>query len=344
MKRVDEIVQLLPLPLARVVLPGRVFVLCYHAISSRPLPHVRHLYDVKSPEQFEQDLKFLKENCHVASHDELVAHQKGSHRLPSGSVVITFDDGFSECHSIVRPLLLKYGLPCAFFICKSLIDNEAMMYRNVISLCLDRSERLNDDDFNKATARLSKTFHVRLDSRSQFRTWLMGLTYSDRAKLESICDPLAVDVADFLRQEQPYMTQRQILDLYDDGFAIGGHSCNHPELWLLEWQEATREIVDSCDAVRHLTGQKSVPFAFPFTGSSFDREKLAQVRRENDFLSLFYDANNLRLERDFIANRVGCDSPAGAEGGKSNVPFVMRQAYAFEPLRKVKRLIQGLPS
>jgi peptidoglycan/xylan/chitin deacetylase (PgdA/CDA1 family) len=343
MKRhLERIAGYVPLSLMTTILPGRVFILCYHAVSARPLPHVRHLYDIKSPDQFEQDLLFFKEHCHVASHDELVAHQRGRHRLPAGSVCITFDDGFSECHDTVRPLLLRYGLPCTFFVCESVIDNRAMMYRNAISLCIDSLRHLTDEEVTAVTARLGDRCGVRLKNREQLRAWMVGLTYPERDKVDAVCELLGLDVDAFLRRERPYMTREQIVDLSRDGFTIGGHSCNHPELWLLEWKDATREIVDSCAAVRELTDQASVPFAFPFNGAALSREKLAQLRREHDFLSLFYDTNDLRVERDLVANRTAGDTPAGCETGTSNVPLLMREAYALEPLRQLKRLIRGI--
>ena len=332
----------LPLPLMRMILPGRVFIFCYHTVSARPLPHIRNLYKIKSPFQFEQDLLFLKEHCYVASHEELVAHLFGASRLPAGSVCLTFDEGFSECHDVVRPLLLKHGMPCTFFVCKSTIDNQAMMYRNVISLCIDALRGVSGEELRAIARRLRDRCGVPCDSREQIRQWMVGLTYPERNKLDVVCEVLELDIDEFLRREKPYMTQKQILDLYHDGFTIGGHTCNHPELWLLDWRDASREIVDSCDAVRELTNQERVPFAFPFSGAALDRAKLVQLRREHQFMSLFYDTNGLRLERQLIANRIPGDTPMGCETGGSNVPLLMRRAYALEPLRQIKRLVRGV--
>src|SRR5262245_41535398 len=251
MKRLlRPLVSFLPLPLMRTVLPGRVFIVCYHAVSSHPLPHIRHLYDIKSPDQFEQDLLFLKEHCHVASHDELVAHQIGRHPLPAGSVCVTFDDGFSACHEVVRPLLVKHHVPCTFFVCKSLIDNRAMMFRNAISLCLDVVHGMTEEAQTAVLGRLGARVAIRFTHVQHLRSWMIGLTYPERDKVNAACDVLELDIDAFLRRERPYMTSEQIVDLARAGFTIGGHSCNHPELWLLDWKDAAREIVDSCDAVR----------------------------------------------------------------------------------------------
>jgi len=34
----------------------------YHAVSGRPLPHMKHLYEIKEPNQFEADLDYMLEH------------------------------------------------------------------------------------------------------------------------------------------------------------------------------------------------------------------------------------------------------------------------------------------
>jgi len=193
-RHIGKLTRVLPLPLLRTVLPGRVFILCYHTVSSRGLPHVRNLYDFKSPHEFEQDLLFFKENCYVASHEEVVAHQDGRGRLPAGSVCITFDEGFSECHDVVRPLLLRHGMPCTFFVCTSSIDNRAMLYRNIISLCIDTVRAMTCEEFGAVTARLGDRYGVRLHNPEQLRKWMLRLTYLERDTVHAICGLLGLDI------------------------------------------------------------------------------------------------------------------------------------------------------
>ncbi|MEI9983375.1 MAG: polysaccharide deacetylase family protein [Aliidongia sp.] len=56
-----------------------------------------------------------------------------------------------------------------------------------------------------------------------------------------------------------------------DGFTIGAHSRSHRWLQDLSRADAEEEIVESCRTVRDITGQTSVPFAFPYFGGGLDR-------------------------------------------------------------------------
>ncbi|MBD0320412.1 MAG: polysaccharide deacetylase family protein, partial [Gemmatimonadetes bacterium] len=125
------LMRLLPLQLYGRILPRAVVGLCYHVVSERRLPHVANLYPYKSPEQFEADLVYLKRNFRVVSYADVVEG-----RVEPNSVHISFDDGYSECFDVVRPLLLKHGLPCTFFISPPYLDNRRMYSFNKASLAL----------------------------------------------------------------------------------------------------------------------------------------------------------------------------------------------------------------
>src|SRR5689334_9863296 len=87
---------------------------CYHTVSDEQQPHVASLYRCKSIAQFRRDLTFLQRFYRVIGYHDLEGAHDGINGAPS--VVITFDDGLVECHDVVRPLLLEYGVPAIFFI------------------------------------------------------------------------------------------------------------------------------------------------------------------------------------------------------------------------------------
>lgn len=55
----------------------------YHVVSKRDLPHIRPLFAYKTPEEFDQDLRFL------TAHAWLVRHAE----LPCLGAMMTIDDG-----------------------------------------------------------------------------------------------------------------------------------------------------------------------------------------------------------------------------------------------------------
>jgi peptidoglycan/xylan/chitin deacetylase (PgdA/CDA1 family) len=319
-----------------------VLAVFYHAVSEQPLPHVAPLYACKSPAQFEQDLIYLKQRYALVGHDDIVAARRGGKPLPARAASVTFDDGFAECYSVARPLLLKHGVPCTFFVIRDMVDNRALMYRNQVALCLSRLDRSGADaaaDLDAVAAHCGRRFAT----KPALRRWVEGLGFGERATIDRLCGALAIDVDAYLRRSRPYMSAEEIRRLHAEGFAIGAHSLDHPPLGQLPWREAREQIVASWAHVRALTGRERVPFAFPFNGLDVPRHRLAGLREEAG-IDLLYDTNNLMADRDFIVNRVWCDTPVGAARGASNLPRLVRRARVFEPLRAVKRWLTLRPA
>ncbi len=85
-------------------------ILMYHHILREKSKHGKF---VISPEEFEADLRYLKENGYTAiTADVLIRYQKGEENLPEKPVMLTFDDGYLSYLEYAVPLLEQYGM-CA---------------------------------------------------------------------------------------------------------------------------------------------------------------------------------------------------------------------------------------
>jgi len=313
--------------------------LLYHLCSDRRLRHVDRLFPYKSAEAFERDLAFLRERFTPVGHDQVVAHFEGRFELPPDAVEISFDDGFSECFSVARPLLLEYGIPATFFCVTNSIDNASMMFRNKISLCLNRLEELSTGEQARSLAWMGSELGVVFRSLAEAMRWVDGLQHDDLDRIDALCARLDLDIPSILRDERPYLTREQIRQLAHDGFTLGAHTCNHPRLERLPWEQARREILDSCSAMREITGERRVPFAIPFGGLELPRDSLASLLAGEDGISLVYDTNDLMRDRDFFVNRIQVDTPRGSWRGRSNLGLLIGRARALEPLRALRRRV-----
>lgn len=338
----DKLIRRVPLRVLRRLTPRPLVTLVYHAVSDEPLPYVRHLYTCKGPDAFERDLVYLKEHYRPVAHEDVLAHRRHGRPLPENAVAITFDDGFAECFSVIRPLLQKHGVPATFFVVTSCIDNQTLMFRNKASLCLDRLGEIRSEQVPELLARFRDRFDRSFESQAALGAWLDRLQFEDTDRIDAACELLGIDVPALLREGRPFLSRDQILQLHREGFAIGAHTCNHPRLDRMAWQDARCEIEDSCCAVRDLTGRVEVPFAIPFEGLRLSRDVLAALLRERPFISLVYDSNDLMHDRDFVVNRVWCDSPAPDEPARSNLPFLLQRAHGLEPLRVIKRRVRSV--
>ena len=273
----------------------------YHAVSDAPMPHVRNLYPIVPEADFEAALRYLKENYTFITYEQLYDHIFNGAALPPRAVHLSFDDGYAECFSVVRPLLKKYEVPCTFFLVTDLLDNQRIFYRNKQSLCM---ERLRAPDFDPAVLHgLASRFQVPA-ALSEFTAWFTRLRLPDEAVIDAVCEALGVDWQAFLAERHPYLTREQVRQMQAEGFTIGAHTVTHRKLMDLSPDEIQTEIAASCQIVGEITGQEVVPFSFPHSAWGLDRAHLAEIRARHPFIGLMFDTKGLRQDVPFIANRI----------------------------------------
>jgi len=93
----------------------RIAVIMYHSVGNGAIMSIdKHV--------FEEQLSRVREMFA----DILTVRELAGHSAPvqSWSACITFDDGFSDNHEIVLPLLKKYDLVATFFICSGFVEGE----------------------------------------------------------------------------------------------------------------------------------------------------------------------------------------------------------------------------
>ena len=327
------------LPLTRLLSPRRLIAMNYHAVAREAPPVVRQLLTCQSPEAFASDVAFFRNHYSVVGHERVARHIDGSSPFRERSIVVTFDDGLAECHSEVRPILLREGVPCVFFVVKDLIDNRSLMFRHKVSLGLERLALMSPAEASAACQTSHLEFGAEARDRAELERWARSLRYRDQPTIDAFCTMLGVDVESFLRETPPYLSSGEIIGLHGDGFTIGAHSCDHPELWTLGWEEVERQIVESCVAVRELTGQETVPFSFPFWGSGVDRAGLARLLAEHPWIGCFYDTNGLMNDESFVVNRIAGDSRPGRGARNRNLAALLAKEHAKQPARSLKRAV-----
>ena len=298
------------------------FIGLYHIVSDSELAHVRHLYPSKGVEDFERDLIYLKKHFDVISYEDLVSAVGSNGKLSPRSALVTFDDGYRECYSVVRPLLKKHGIPCMFFVTTDFVGNRNMFFRNKVSLCIDQARTLDDSSWSTAADALVATSGVFFNSVNSFARWINLANKRDEATIDSVCRILDVDVDAYLTREKPYVTVEQIQEMARDGFTIGGHTQSHPRLEQCTPDTITDEIVQSCKFVQDWTAQEKVPFAFPFTRGNVDMHLLEGIVRDHSFVRLLFGTSGLVADSPFLLNRVALDHPS--ESTRSSISSVLR--------------------
>ena len=104
-------------------------IIMYHGISKSPRYQGRY---VISPEEFESDLKYIKDNQYNTIFvDDVINYVCNDTPLPENPIMITFDDGYYNNFLYAYPLLQKYN-------CKMVLSPIGK-YTDIYSQCDDRN-------------------------------------------------------------------------------------------------------------------------------------------------------------------------------------------------------------
>jgi peptidoglycan/xylan/chitin deacetylase (PgdA/CDA1 family) len=97
----------------------RVRILLYHKVNDR---HEDALSIAVS--DFEAQMVFLSRYYRLTSLDDMMAAFLAGKRLPSRSVVVTFDDGYEDNYTQALPILVKYGIPATVFLVHDYVNTD----------------------------------------------------------------------------------------------------------------------------------------------------------------------------------------------------------------------------
>ncbi|WP_346862258.1 polysaccharide deacetylase family protein [uncultured Draconibacterium sp.] len=241
-----------------------VFHPFYHVVSNKPLPHILN-YPYFNEKQFEQQLDYFLKYFEPVSLADLYKNTHAGKK----TFHLSFDDGLRECAEIVAPLLLKKGIPASFFVNSGFVDNKELFHRYKASLIVSEMAKHPD---TQAEAFLHKN--------NLNCTTVLQASFSQVDILDRAAELLELDFQTFLQEQKPYLTTRQIKDLHQKGFSIGGHSHKHPELWKLSEKKQLKQIGKSMDWVTKTVHPDIKAFAFPYTDDGISSKLLKKLNEE----------------------------------------------------------------
>ena len=112
-------------PLFRLLGKKRIRILLYHRVCD--LPEEAGFAFYVTPAKFSQQMEFLSRNgFNVMTLNELTDYRDGYNNLPLKSIVITFDDGYSDNYVNAFPILQRYNLKATFFVVTDYINSDSI--------------------------------------------------------------------------------------------------------------------------------------------------------------------------------------------------------------------------
>jgi peptidoglycan/xylan/chitin deacetylase (PgdA/CDA1 family) len=237
---------------------------------------------IKRSEEWAERGKAVRHN-HPGRHNNPGKHNHpgrnnnpGKHNHPGRqekpAMLLSFDDGLTECHGIIAPLLKKKGIPAIFFLNNDFIDNKGLFYRYKASLLTEQV--LNDPPT------LSRAAAFLRISEPQVLPLLMAVSYDQQILLDRLARELDYSFSDYLKDRPVYMTSPQIRELIDWGFEIGAHSMDHPQMERFEPEEVIRQVLSSAMDLQDRFRFRIRGFAFPFSSAGIQEEAIGKIIQE----------------------------------------------------------------
>ena len=218
--------------LRQQVFPG-VVVLNYHGVRRDIWPPSTMAFENLhvTVDTFEAHCRVLRDTCDPISLDDWRAARAGVRPLPPRPVLITFDDGYRTVLTLGVPVLRRFGLPAAVFVCSAPARARTMLWFDAVART--RGEAAVEP--------------------------LKSASYEEWAALAA---SLAVPTPD----DDPHalLTPVEIATLSAiDGIEVGAHTASHPILASASLAVQRREILENKDSLEHWTARRVSAFAYP---------------------------------------------------------------------------------
>lgn len=242
-----------------------VFLPFYHTVSNRKLDYIKN-YPYRNEKNFEQELDYILNYFTPVSLEDLMDNP-----VPEKKIFhLSFDDGLKECAEIVAPILFRKGIPATFFVNTGFVDNKNLFHRYKASLILAQLEQIPD-----------MQAELFLGKHALNRQNILKANYHQNDILDEAAEMMELDFGDFLENEKPYLSTKEIKKLYKNGFSIGGHGHDHPELWTLKPKEQRRQVEKSMEWLEKHIQPRIKAFSFPFTDDTVSKKLLKRLKKDN---------------------------------------------------------------
>jgi len=249
----------------------------YHSVSNEPQDFIRHLYKVKTEEEFKKDIGFLLKYFKPISAKKFMNWVEKKENVSEPSFLLSFDDGLKSILQVSQ-FLKENNIQPICFLNTDFINSKKIFYRYKVSILIDRIRSTNW--LNEQTNIISKIIKEG-GSKKNLINWLLNANYSQINTIDKLSDILEVSFENILKEESPYLDENQINKLINDGFYFGAHSCSHPNYSLLSKEEQLIETFNSIKDVQTKFSLNYKFFSFPFNDLFVFNEVFNKLKTEN---------------------------------------------------------------
>jgi len=262
----------------------------YHLVSDNENSLAKYLYPPRKIKVFKKDLEILLKYYTPVSLEEFIRLSKTEEQPEKPYFHLTFDDGLSNFHKIVAPILEAENIPATIFINTDFVDNKALFYRYKASLLIQLYEQSNELIKNR--------FHTFFKDNKKIKQLLLAVSFSNKNQLDELAEDLNFSFDDFLKEKKPYLSIEQIQDLINRGFTVGAHSKDHPLYAKITMDEQLEQTKESFAFLKQNFKLQYKAFSFPFNDLGVKEAFFLEMQNE---LDISFGTAGIKKDR-FVTN------------------------------------------
>ncbi len=231
--------------------------------------------------QFESLLDMIRRNYHPVSLAGAVQQIREGQKFASGTVAITFDDGYLDVYQHAYPLLKAYGIPATLFLttgvigseCKYLWWDEVDYFCRTDGLAMPELDESFSAELKTAAQLMTRLSDNRTPRMEAFiRTTLLGIAVEERNRfIEKLRSSIPVGAS----RPQLMLSWDHLREM-SSLIEISNHTVNHRLLDELDAQEIQQEISTAKAVIEQTTGKQCLGLAYP--GGAYTAEVVEIAR------------------------------------------------------------------
>ena len=295
-----------------------ICVLLYHRVCSLPLD----VWGLAiSPEAFEKQIKFFRENYNIIRFDEDWS------KVVEPSLIITFDDGYADNLYHALPILEKYEVPATIFVSTGNLDTSKEFWWDELERIIFFNEK---DTFYFAPDGVVfpiRTYEEKKKACQRIRLFLKHLLPDQRSEfLNKIMWELGAEVKS--RDLNRSLSKKELRKMASSPLiTIGGHTVTHNMLSAEPKDKQEWEIVQSKHTIEETIDDELTVFSYPFGGrDDINVDTIESVKK----------AGYIRAATTYAG--LTCQGKDSFEMPRNSIPYCKEQSEIKKQIKKIYSL------
>jgi peptidoglycan/xylan/chitin deacetylase (PgdA/CDA1 family) len=258
-------------------------------------------------ETFAWQLDVIKKDFDVITLQDCIARYMQYGRWPTGCVVLTVDDGYSDMYQWAWPELTKRKLPATFFVTTGFVDGNIWLWPDRLEYALYLTTLSSCSvavDGKQVTLSL-KNEHDRYIAWKFFSDYC--ICCKDRQRLTFIKQiEAALEIELPLRPPHEYapVTWEQLREMKAGGVEIGGHTVHHPILSKIDTDMLDLEIGGCKTILEERLSASIKSFCYPNSGPGDVNDSVIAAVARAGYIGAVFGTNLVIWDR-YMVPRMG---------------------------------------